>query len=832
LPAHISSVRFGAFELNLGTGELRKNGILLGLPPQPFKILALLVSHAGELVTRDDIQGEVWGEGTFVDFEHGLNFAIQKIRAVLQDDADSPRYIETLPRRGYRFIADVENGNGTFIIQANGSATVARSVALTETSVPVVHNSPEPQLPSNGSSASEESIPLSFVPVRVPPVPRRPFSPTHVAAPVFVVLLIVVGFWTYRARHTSRINLNFNARDLVLVSRFENRTGEPVLDGTVEFALERELSNSQFVTVAPVPRVQDTLRMMKKPLDSRVEPSLGREVCLRDGGIRALITGRVEKFGTTYTVSAGIINPTNGAEIAGRSVEARSQEGILPVVRELSDRLRAILGERLPSIEEGNVKLEKVTTASLPALQFYSRAMANIETGKWEAAASLLEQAVAVDPSFASAHILLAHCYSNFGKFKQAAPHYQKAFELAGTTTDRERYFILGSYYQRFHYDPDKAIHAYEVLVNLYPDHFWGVHNLTFLYWLRGRWRDREETVIRRAELIPSSVVFNFFAGLVQLEMEHFAGARPYFVRAQSLVTPETDPFIVVSLEFVPVWEYLRNGDVDKALWEADRLAQAFAARPPGTQSGFPPLVTADARSRFANEEANLYFKLGRLKLANVWYQRESDGHGRFLDLSNLAWAEGNALGAKRALLHYVAVRPDPTDYRVFQIYAKLCVELGFLSELKKSIEQAGRDKWPPKFQVEVAKGALALAEGHNAKALSQLRDTLNALEGLRLSPFTNMAKDLLATGLEKQGDFAGAVQVLRAAELNDVEGPDLDARYHLAKLYRKAGNNSEAEKIEIDLVKRLKYADADHPILVQLRRQSQLAASVSNRPN
>jgi tetratricopeptide (TPR) repeat protein len=197
-----------------------------------------------------------------------------------------------------------------------------------------------------------------------------------------------------------------------------------------------------------------------------------------------------------------------------------------------------------------------------------------------------------------------------------------------------------------------------------------------------------------------------------------------------------------------------------------------------------------------------------------------------------LAWAAGNAAGAKRAFLHYLALRPDPSDYRVFQIYANLCAELGFVSELKKSIEQAVRDKWPPKFQVAVAKGALALADGHNAKALPQLRDTLDALEGLRLSPFTNMAKDLLATGLERQGDFAGAVQVLRAAELNDVEGPDLDARYHLAKLYRKAGNSSEGQKIEMDLLKRLKYADADHPILVQLQRQSQLAASVSNPPN
>jgi serine/threonine-protein kinase len=102
------ALRFGVFELSVKTGELRKAGVLINLPPQPAKILALLASHHGELISREAIQQQVWGNNTFVDFDRGLNFAIMKIRAALGDDADTPRYVETLSRRGYRFIAPVD----------------------------------------------------------------------------------------------------------------------------------------------------------------------------------------------------------------------------------------------------------------------------------------------------------------------------------------------------------------------------------------------------------------------------------------------------------------------------------------------------------------------------------------------------------------------------------------------------------------------------------------------------------------------------------------------------------------------------------------------------
>src|SRR6516225_9626575 len=101
-------LRFGVFELNLATEELRKFGTVIKLAPQPFELLALLASQAGQIVTREQIQLQLWGDDIFVDFEQGMNHCIRQIRNALSDNAETPRYIETLPRRGYRFVAPVE----------------------------------------------------------------------------------------------------------------------------------------------------------------------------------------------------------------------------------------------------------------------------------------------------------------------------------------------------------------------------------------------------------------------------------------------------------------------------------------------------------------------------------------------------------------------------------------------------------------------------------------------------------------------------------------------------------------------------------------------------
>jgi DNA-binding winged helix-turn-helix (wHTH) protein len=103
-------VRFGVFDLDLRSGELRKSGVRVKLADQPFRVLAVLLEHPGELVTRDELRSRVWPADTFVDFEHGLNAGIKRLRDALGDSAEHPRYIETVPKRGYRFIAPIDGG--------------------------------------------------------------------------------------------------------------------------------------------------------------------------------------------------------------------------------------------------------------------------------------------------------------------------------------------------------------------------------------------------------------------------------------------------------------------------------------------------------------------------------------------------------------------------------------------------------------------------------------------------------------------------------------------------------------------------------------------------
>ena len=123
-------VRFGAFELDLRTGELRKGGVRINLPDQPFQVLKTLLDRPGELVTREELRQRLWSAETFVDFEHGLNAAVRRLRDALGDSADVPRFVETLPRRGYRFIAPVIQPPATEDGAVPSRGTESKSEAL------------------------------------------------------------------------------------------------------------------------------------------------------------------------------------------------------------------------------------------------------------------------------------------------------------------------------------------------------------------------------------------------------------------------------------------------------------------------------------------------------------------------------------------------------------------------------------------------------------------------------------------------------------------------------------------------------------------------------
>ena len=129
-------LRFGSFELDLQSGELRKAGVLVGLQEQSLKVLVELLARPGELVTREQLRQRLWPSGTFVDYEHGLNAVINRLRETLGDSADSPRFIQTVPRRGYRFIASVEGGAATVAGGPVEPTSVTRDLPASQSSPP------------------------------------------------------------------------------------------------------------------------------------------------------------------------------------------------------------------------------------------------------------------------------------------------------------------------------------------------------------------------------------------------------------------------------------------------------------------------------------------------------------------------------------------------------------------------------------------------------------------------------------------------------------------------------------------------------------------------
>ena len=149
--ANTRVARFGVFELDLSAGELRKSGVKLRLQGQPFQVLALLLERAGDVVTREELQQKLWPSDTFVDFDHSLNTAINKVREALGDSASSPRYVETLARRGYRFIAPVQNNAQNDTASERTSATPTGAAPPTPSPVPVaLHPELEVPIPHRG----------------------------------------------------------------------------------------------------------------------------------------------------------------------------------------------------------------------------------------------------------------------------------------------------------------------------------------------------------------------------------------------------------------------------------------------------------------------------------------------------------------------------------------------------------------------------------------------------------------------------------------------------------------------------------------------------------
>lgn len=454
-PSSGRSVRFGVFEVDLRSGELWKKGAKIRLQSQPFLLLITLLKRQGELVAREELRRTLWPEDTFVDFDHGLDTAVKKLRDVLGDSASNPRFVETVPRRGYRFIAPIE------------------TIGESETAPAANHDPPNKEQPAATGllEAGEEDRvdPLGAVGATL-----RPGWPLRWKVSGFVLLLLSAGFMSFllRSRPSTLI------RSLVVLP-LEDLSGDPsqeyFSDGMTD-ELITELGQVGRLRVISRTSAM-TYKGVRRPL-----PEIAREL-----NVDAVVEGTVLRLGSQVRITAQLIRASSDKHLWAHSYEVELRD-ILTVQKEVArsiaeqirlelnpherrrlDQMQAVNGEAYESYLKGRFFWNKRTGEGLKkAIDYFNQAIemdpvyAKAYTGladsyalagDWKygvlapreaypRAKAAAKKAIALDSTLGEAHISLAFCLDGFDwDFESAGREFTRGIELSpGYATGHEWY--------------------------------------------------------------------------------------------------------------------------------------------------------------------------------------------------------------------------------------------------------------------------------------------------------------------------------------------------------------------------------------------------------
>ncbi len=301
-------------------------------------------------------------------------------------------------------------------------------------------------------------------------------------ASLAAILVIAAGIGLFLYSRRARA---MTEKDWILVADFVNTTGDPVFDGTLRKALTVDLEQSPYLNVLPEQRVQQALRFMGKPPDTRISSEVAREICLRNG-IKAMLTGSVASLGSRYVLTVTAANATTGETLAEVQQQAETKENVLDALGKAASRLRSDLGESLSSIQKFDKPLAEATTSSLEALKAFSLGDEKFNQLESLAAIPFYKRAIELDPNFALAYARLGTIYSNLGQSTLMEEAENKAFELRDRASEREKVYITAHYYADFG-DLDKGIEAYELYKQTYPRDSVPYNNLGIMYLFLGQ---------------------------------------------------------------------------------------------------------------------------------------------------------------------------------------------------------------------------------------------------------------------------------------------------------------------------------------------------------
>ncbi len=459
-------LRFGVFEVDLRTAELRKQGLKVKLHGQPFQVLALLLERPGELVTREEIREKLWPGDTFIDFEHSVNSSIKRLREALGDDPAAPRFIETLPRHGYRFIAPVDGG------------------AMQEL-----------PLPATGPTAIHES-------------PLRRYWVVTVASGLLVALVAVLFAFNVAGLRERVLRAVGAVREPPLQIRsiavlpLENLSGDPSQEYFADAMTDELITDLGKVSAL---RVISRNSVMLYKGKRKPTPEIAREL-----NVDAVVEGAVMRSGERVRITAQLIQARTDSHIWTEKYE-RNVRDVLSLQSEVA---RAIAEEiRIKSTPQERARMASARPVDPEAYDAYMRGQrAMADPGTEDIAMKYFQQAIEKDPNFARAYAGLADAYTQLGNDELASPQESypkgKAAALRALEIDdtlAEAHLRLGWGKMRFDWDWSGAESQYKQALRLGPSSAEAHAEYGEFLMLMGRCDEAKAEIKQAQELDPLS---------------------------------------------------------------------------------------------------------------------------------------------------------------------------------------------------------------------------------------------------------------------------------------------------------------------------------------
>jgi DNA-binding winged helix-turn-helix (wHTH) protein/tetratricopeptide (TPR) repeat protein/TolB-like protein len=451
-----SHLSFGLYEFNLQTHELLKGGLRLKIPHQSFQILAMLLERPGEVVSREDLRRKLWPSDVFVNFEASLNSAMQRLRSALQDNPLEPRYIETLPRVGYRFIASVE------LLVAVSDEAPESAATLESAEIPLVDTAPDEfSAVPRGKRRNWPNWAAAVLPLllfvayaeyrhshRDQPVPKAQAQPSLVIPSVLIRRSVAVMGFT---------NVSGYVRDVWLSTAFTEMLATELAAGDQLRTVDAEdvtrakhelsLANEDSYAVHTLTKIHKNLGCDYVVAGSYL--AIGKA-----GGGRVRLDARVQDAVTGETVASFAV--------------VGFQSDLFDLVSHAGEQLRAKLGVgALTSTEAEEVKLALPSNAE--AARLYSDGLAKLRLYDDVAAGDLLERVIRLQPEYSPAYSALATAWSDLGYDAKAAVAARKAMDLAQNLPQQARLQTEARHHE-MNGDWTQAIEAYSRLQRSYPD--------------------------------------------------------------------------------------------------------------------------------------------------------------------------------------------------------------------------------------------------------------------------------------------------------------------------------------------------------------------------